>query len=115
MNAVVQGTAADVMKLAMLAIGYDHRLSDLDCHMLLTVHDETISSAPKATAVQAASLIIEDMLGVITLNIPMKVDAEVYLDGRWYGDALKVKNKGDKTILLYEGQPISESDIPWAV
>jgi DNA polymerase-1 len=115
LNSVIQGTAADVMKLAMIKVGYDQRIKDLGGKLLITVHDELIIEASKKNAVQISKYVIEDMTSVCQLKVPMKVDAEIFVDGRWYGDSIAIKKKKDDWVILYEKNAISEDDIPWAV
>lgn len=115
LNSEIQGSAADVMKIAMLRVGYDQRIKDLGGKLLLTVHDELILEGPKKHAVQIAKYVIEDMVGVCDLKVPMKVDAEIFVDGRWNGDSVVLKNKKADWTILYEKNVIAETDIPWAV
>ena len=115
LNSVIQGWAADVMKLAMILVGKDQRIKDLGGKLLLTVHDELITSAPKENAVQIAKYLVEDMMNAIDLPVPMKVDAELFTDGRWYGESIVLKKKGDDWVILDGGAPIEEKDIVWRV
>lgn len=86
-NAVIQGTAADIMKMAMVNIGTDKRIISLGGRPLVTVHDEIIVSAPKLTAIEIAGYVEEDMkivaqqIGIV--KVPFKCDSEIFLDGRW--------------------------------
>ena len=81
-NARIQGTAADIMKLAM--IGVDRRLRDEghQARLLLTVHDELMLELPAAELAAVESLVKEEMEGVCRLDIPLVVDSG---SGRsWY-------------------------------
>ena len=81
-NARIQGTAADLLKLAM--IGVDRRLrSEIEtARLLLTVHDELVLEAP-ADAIEALqALVREEMEGVADLNVPLVVDVGAGAD--WY-------------------------------
>jgi DNA polymerase-1 len=111
LNSVVQGSAADVMKLAMLAVGYDQRIKDLGGILLLTVHDELILECPKNQAVEVAKLVVEDMTTVCELSVPLKVDAELFMDGRWYGESVNLKRKGDDWVLLKDSEKIDEEQL----
>jgi DNA polymerase-1 len=78
-NAPIQGTAADILKLAMIAL--DKRLDDT-AQMLLTVHDEIVIEVPEARAAQVAGIVKETMENIFPLAVPLKVDAHY---GRsWY-------------------------------
>lgn len=75
LNAPIQGSASDVFKLAM--IGVDAALAaapDLDCDMLLTVHDELVFDVAKADIEAAASLVRQAMEGAYELRVPLVVD-----------------------------------------
>jgi DNA polymerase I-like protein with 3'-5' exonuclease and polymerase domains len=91
LNSVIQGSSADIMKLTMIAI-YNHpKYRELDCHMLLTVHDELIMEVPEENVKAGAELLVETMkkVGQGLINLPMSVDAEV--NEYWYGENLADK------------------------
>lgn len=115
LNSEIQGWAADVMKLSIIAVGGDDRIRSLGGKLLLTVHDELILECPKEHAIKIAGYMIDDMVGVVDIKVPMKVDAEIYTDGRWYGDSIKVKKKGNESIIIGSEGPIKEEDIDWQV
>jgi DNA polymerase I len=78
-NAPIQGTAADILKLAMIAL--DQRLDDA-APMLLTVHDEIVIEVPETRAAEVAGIVKETMENIFPLAVPLKVDAHY---GRsWY-------------------------------
>jgi DNA polymerase-1 len=115
LNSKIQGGAADIMKIAMLLVGYDPRIKELGGRLLLTVHDELIVEAPKDNAIQVTKYLIEDMSNAAHLKVPLKVDAEVFTDGRWYGESITVKRKGSDYVILEEKEVITEEQINWAV
>lgn len=79
-NAPVQGTAAEVLKLAMIEL--DKKLeSKKGPRMLLTVHDELVVESPKAMAPEISKLVKDIMENVIQLCIPLK--AEVGFGENW--------------------------------
>ena len=88
LNAVIQGSSADIMKLAMIAIYKDPRYKELDCHMIITVHDELIMEVPEEHIKEGADLLTETMkrVGHSLINLPMSVDAEI--SDVWYGESL---------------------------
>lgn len=88
LNAVIQGSSADIMKLAMIAIYREPQYKELDCHMIITVHDELIMEVPEANIKAGAELLTETMkkVGHSLINLPMSVDAEV--NDYWYGENL---------------------------
>lgn len=77
-NAVIQGTAADIMKLAMLAVANDAVLKKMRAEIVLQVHDELLLEAPTEVASEAgarvASLMEDVQPGGTRLTIPLKVD-----------------------------------------
>jgi DNA polymerase-1 len=73
-NTVIQGSAADLIKLAMVAIHRRLRREGLPAKMLLQIHDELIFEVPSDQLHQLAGLVTEEMVGVQALNVPLKVD-----------------------------------------
>src|SRR6185369_13928444 len=73
-NARIQGTAADLLKLAMIAV--DRRLREEGSHarLLLTVHDELVLEVPEGEVQAAAKIVKEGMEGVAQLAVPLVVD-----------------------------------------
>ena len=75
LNAPIQGSASDVFKMAMIRV--DEALRDepnLDCHMLLTVHDELVFEAPQSNVAAAAELVKERMEHAVDLEVPLQAD-----------------------------------------
>jgi len=76
-NTVVQGTAADIMKLAMLNVHRRLRDEGLGARMLLQVHDELLLEVPHAEIDQARALVVQEMRGAADLTVPLEVNAAV--------------------------------------
>jgi DNA polymerase-1 len=76
-NMPIQGTAADILKKAMIDV--DRRLAvDLPTtRMILTVHDELLFEAPRADADAAADLVREAMANAVRLSVPLDVDVGI--------------------------------------
>jgi len=72
-NTPVQGSAADLMKLAMINIQRELERRDLQSRMISTVHDELVFESPEAERAEMISLIGDHMEHAITLNVPVKV------------------------------------------
>jgi len=85
LNAEIQGTAADIMKLAMIEVGNNEEFKALGAHMLLTVHDELICEAPEEHAKRVGEILTDCMkkVGEELLKLPMKCDVEI--TKVWYG------------------------------
>ncbi len=74
-NTPVQGTAADVIKVAMIRL--DAALADFEARMLLQVHDELLVEAPKGECDEVAALMKKIMEEAIELDVPLKVDVGI--------------------------------------
>ncbi|MCZ2121490.1 MAG: DNA polymerase I [Anaerolineales bacterium] len=74
-NAPIQGTAADIMKLAMLKIPSALQASGLKAKMLLQVHDELVLECPKKELEQTAHVVQTTMANAYPLSIPLETEA----------------------------------------
>ena len=77
MNTPVQGTAADLMKLAMIKVQARLKKEKMRTRLLLTVHDELVLEAPEAELEPAREVVRAEMEGVYPLQVPLKVDLGV--------------------------------------
>ena len=77
LNMPIQGTAADIIKLAMIRV--EHRLAQegLQAQLVLQVHDELIVECPQAEADTVARLLTQEMEGVAQLAVPLTAEAKV--------------------------------------
>jgi DNA polymerase-1 len=73
-NTPIQGSAADLIKLAMLEVRRRLRTDGLQARMLLQVHDELVVEAPESEAERAAAIVRTAMEGVWPLRVPLRVD-----------------------------------------
>ena len=73
-NMEIQGSAADLMKLAMLGVYRRLKAEKLQAKMLLSVHDELVFEVPPKEVQAVADLVREEMTGAMTLTVPLKVD-----------------------------------------
>ncbi|MDQ1348904.1 MAG: polymerase [Acidobacteriota bacterium] len=76
-NARIQGTAADLMKLAMIAVDRRLRVEHPQARLLLSVHDELVVEAPAAEAAAVAELVRTGMAGVAELAVPLVVESGI--------------------------------------
>ena len=82
MNTPIQGTAADIIKLAMVRVYRELKEHRLSSRLILQVHDELIIDAPESELAQVESLLREAMEQAAVLSVPMRVDLK---SGRtWY-------------------------------
>jgi DNA polymerase-1 len=80
-NTPIQGSAADLIKRAMLEVEERLRERRLDAHMLLQVHDELLLEVGETDAPAAAEVVRRAMEGVWPLRVPLRVDVQV--GGNW--------------------------------
>ncbi|MEM1011983.1 MAG: DNA polymerase I, partial [Planctomycetota bacterium] len=73
-NSVIQGSAADLIKLAMLEVDRRLQASNLDATLLLQVHDELVFEAAEADVEKVKQLAVESMESAMELEVPLKVD-----------------------------------------
>jgi len=76
-NTLIQGSAADIIKMAMLEVDGDKTLAKLDAKLILQVHDELLLEAPKDKARDAGARLEEIMAGIYPLAVPLAVDLGV--------------------------------------
>ena len=94
LNARIQGSAADMSKLAMIEIDKDERLKRLGCYLLLMIHDEVICECPIENHKEAITYIKEDMEKVAShLPVPFKSDPETAVC--WYGEEVDIEEDTD--------------------
>ena len=82
MNTPVQGTAADVIKLAMIKVYRRLAEEKLDAKLILQVHDELIAEASESCAERVAQIVAEEMENAAELRVPLTVDAKT--GKSWY-------------------------------
>ncbi|NLY41607.1 MAG: DNA polymerase I [Desulfovibrionales bacterium] len=73
-NAVVQGSAADIIKKAMLAVHTSPVLTSLDAQLILQIHDELLLEVPQGAAQEAGAEVARRMTQAYTLSVPLAVD-----------------------------------------
>ena len=81
LNMPIQGTAADIMKLAMIAVWKRLREEKPEAKLVLQVHDELIVECAESEAESVAKLLEEEMEQVVSLSVPLT--AEAHWGGNW--------------------------------
>ncbi len=81
MNSPIQGTAADIIKLAMIAVDRALREEGFRAKLILQVHDELIVEAPEEEAERVRELLRRCMEGVMKLSVPLRTD--ISIGGDW--------------------------------
>ena len=84
MNAPIQGTAADIIKIAMINIEKELEDKKLESKLLLQVHDELVIETKLEEIETVRELLVRNMENVIKLDVPLKVEAE---EGKTWFDA----------------------------
>ena len=81
LNAPIQGTAADIIKLAMIRVRDRLKAEGLEGRLVLQVHDELIVECPESEAETVCKLVEEEMEGVAALSVPLL--AETHAGRSW--------------------------------
>ncbi len=82
MNAPIQGTAADIIKIAMVRVSERLKQENLDARLILQVHDELIVESSVADAERAQTALKEEMENACKLSVPLVVDMNI--GKSWY-------------------------------
>lgn len=89
-NSIIQGSAADMTKIAMIKIHNNKRLKELGYKLIIPVHDEVLGVCPKENAKEVRDILEYIMVHVVDdkFEIPMKTDIECTY--RWYGEGIEI-------------------------
>ncbi len=82
MNSPIQGSAADIIKIAMINVHKRLRECGIDARLILQVHDELLIEAHKSCAAAARQILREEMERAATFRVPLLVD--VNSGATWY-------------------------------
>ena len=82
MNMPVQGTAADIIKIAMVKVYNRMKKEGLKSQLVLQVHDELLIEAYKSEEEKVSQILQEEMENAVTLSVPLI--AEVHTGNNWY-------------------------------
>ncbi|MDI3533887.1 MAG: polymerase [Thermosediminibacterales bacterium] len=77
MNTPIQGSAADIIKIAMIKIYTELKQKGYKTKLLLQIHDELVFDVPKQELEEVSRLIKTNMEGAVTLAVPLKVDMKI--------------------------------------
>ena len=75
-NTVIQGSAADLIKHAMIRVDEHLRRSDLEARMLLQIHDELVFESPVDQIPELSGMVTEEMIACHELSVPLSVDVK---------------------------------------
>lgn len=76
-NAPIQGSAADIMKLAMVGVSRAISSEGLSAKVILQVHDEIVIEAPEGEVARIREILVEEMENVVKLSVPLTIDIGV--------------------------------------
>jgi len=85
LNMPIQGTAADIIKLAMVKVFERLKAEKLEAKLIMQVHDELIVECPEAEVEQVKALLAEEMEGVFAMSVPLTAEAhsgKTWLDAK---------------------------------
>ncbi len=77
MNSPIQGTAADIMKIAMVGVDRRLRKEGLDSRLILQIHDELLVETALSEVEQVKAILLEEMDGAAKLSVPLEIDMNV--------------------------------------
>lgn len=89
-NARIQGTAADMSKLAMIALNRDERLKELGFRMLIPIHDEILAECPEENAAEVVPRFAKIMSEAPGEKFIIPISCDVEITHRWYGKKYKL-------------------------
>jgi DNA polymerase-1 len=82
MNTPIQGSAADIMKVAMIRVYNRLKTTSFDAELILQVHDELIIEVAEKDAKSVQDILVEEMEEAVSIDIPLTVDAHIGKD--WF-------------------------------
>jgi DNA polymerase-1 len=80
-NTVVQGSAADLIKLAMLGVDRKLKATATQANIVLQIHDELLLESPAAETEAVTRIVVDEMQQAMTLEVPL--DVSVHEGGTW--------------------------------
>ena len=89
-NARIQGSAADLTKLAMIDLNNNVRLKELGFRLLIPVHDEVIAECPETNAKECAKLLADTMCAAAEKILEMPIKCDVEITRQWYGERVEL-------------------------
>ena len=89
-NARIQGSAADLTKLAMIELHRNKRLKELGFRMLIPVHDEIIAECPEKNAKECSELLAKTMSYAAEQILEMPIRCDVEVTKCWYGERVEI-------------------------
>ena len=82
MNSPIQGTAADIIKIAMVRVAKRLAAEKMESKLILQIHDELLIEAPQQEAEKAREILEEEMKAAASLRVELETDCHIGSD--WY-------------------------------
>ena len=89
-NSRIQGSAADLTKLAMIKLNSNEDLKKLGFKLLIPVHDEVIAECPEGNAIECSQLLAQVMSKAAEEILKMPIKCDVTVTREWYGEEIKL-------------------------
>ena len=89
-NSRIQGSAADLTKLAMIELNNNQALKELGFRLLIPVHDEVIAECPIENVKECSKLLAETMSKAAEKILEMPIKCDVEITREWYGEVIKI-------------------------
>ena len=111
-NARIQGSAADLTKLAMIDLNNNKRLKELGFRLLVPVHDEVIAECPEENMEECSKLLAETMSKAAERILEMPIKCDVEITKAWYGETVtgEKKEKEVSTARQFENEIVGYSN-----
>lgn len=93
-NSRIQGSAADLTKIAMVALNNDERLKELGFRLLVPVHDEVIAECPEENVKECSERLADIMCSAAEKVLDMPISCDVEISRAWYGPSLFITEDG---------------------
>ena len=77
MNSPLQGSAADIIKIAMIRVHHALQEAGIDARLIMQVHDELLIEAHRDFAEEVRSILVSCMEEAVVLSVPLSVDAHI--------------------------------------
>ena len=95
-NARIQGSAADMSKLAMIKVGNDERLKELGFRLLIPVHDELIAECPEGNMEECSERFAYLMSIAASDRLTIPISCDVEITKQWYGERYDISDNRTK-------------------
>ena len=82
MNSPIQGTAADIIKIAMIKVDEEPKKSGADARLILQVHDELLVECKREDGTKIMEILVNSMEKAVNFSVPLDVEAQI--GNTWY-------------------------------